>query len=95
VRWVQHNFRPVYDADGHWPGRRGSNRDITGRKMVIEILERQNRTLSFLQEIAQEINGELEISTLLHNIMQLAVDLSRADRGGRFTCLKKTKISSA
>jgi len=28
------------------------------------------------------MNGELEISTLLHNIMQRAVDLSRADRGG-------------
>jgi PAS domain S-box-containing protein len=82
VRWIVHNCRPVYDAEGHWQGRRVSNRDITGRKMIIEILERQNRTLSFLQEIAQEINGELEISTLLHNIMQRAVDLSRADRGG-------------
>jgi PAS domain S-box-containing protein len=50
--------------------------------MVIEVLERQNRTLRFLQEIAQEINGELEIATLLHNIMQRAVDLNRADRGG-------------
>ncbi len=82
VRWIQHNCRPVYDAEGRWQGRRASNRDITGRKMIIEILERQNRTLSFLQEIAQEINGELEIATLLHNIMQRAVDLSRADRGG-------------
>ncbi len=77
-----HNCRPVYDAEGRWQGRRASNRDITGRKMIIEILERQNRTLSFLQEIAQEINGELEIATLLHNIMQRAVDLGRADRGG-------------
>jgi PAS domain S-box-containing protein len=82
VRWIVHNCRPVYDAEGRWQGRRASNRDITGRKMVIEVLERQNRTLNFLQEIAQEINGELEISTLLHNIMQRAVDLSRADRGG-------------
>ncbi len=82
VRWIQHNCQPVYDAEGRWQGRRASNRDITGRKMIIDILERHNRTLSLLQEIAQEINGELEISTLLHNIMQRAVDLSRADRGG-------------
>ena len=82
VRWIMHNCRPVYDAEGRWQGRRASNRDITGRKTIIEILERQNRTLSFLQEITQEINGELEIATLLHNIMQHAVDLGRADRGG-------------
>jgi PAS domain S-box-containing protein len=82
VRWIQHICQPVYDVDGKWQGQRVSNRDITGRKMVVEILEKQNRTLRFIQEIAQEINGELEISALLHNIMQRAVDLSRADRGG-------------
>jgi PAS domain S-box-containing protein len=82
VRWIQHICRPVYDAEGRWQGRRVSNRDITGRKQTEESLERQNRTLSFLQEIAQEIGGELDISTLLHNIMRRAVDLSRADRGG-------------
>jgi PAS domain S-box-containing protein len=82
VRWIQHNCRPVYDAQGRWQGRRASNRDITGRKIIIEILERQNRTLRFLQEIALEIGGELEISFLLHNVMQRAVDMGRADRGG-------------
>jgi len=82
VRWIQHTCRPVYDADGRWQGRRVSNRDITGRKMMIEILERQNRTLHLLQDIHQEINGELELPALLHNIMQRAVDLNRADRGG-------------
>jgi PAS domain S-box-containing protein len=82
VRWIQHICRPVYDAEGRWQGRRISNRDITGPKQAEEALERQNRTLSFLQEIAQEIGGELDIAVLLHNIMQRAVDLNRADRGG-------------
>lgn len=82
VRWIQHICRPVYDTEGRWQGRRASNRDITGRKQAEESLERQNHTLSFLQEIAQEIGGELDISTLMDNIMRRAVDLSRADRGG-------------
>jgi PAS domain S-box-containing protein len=82
VRWIQHICRPVYGADGRWLGRRASNRDITAHKHSEEALERQNRTLRFLQEIALDIGGELEISALLHNIMQHAVDLARADRGG-------------
>lgn len=28
-RWVAHVCQPVYDFDGNWRGRRGSNRDIT------------------------------------------------------------------
>jgi len=44
VRWIQHNCRPVYDAEGRWQGRRVSHRDITGRKLIIDVLERQNRT---------------------------------------------------
>jgi len=30
-RWIEHTCKPVYDADGHFLGRRGSNRDITDR----------------------------------------------------------------
>ena len=30
--WLEHNCRPVYDAEGKYAGRRVSNRDITNRK---------------------------------------------------------------
>ncbi len=33
-RWIEHECQPVYRADGTWLGRRGSNRDITGRKQA-------------------------------------------------------------
>ena len=37
-RWIAHWCQPVYDNDGSWLGRRGSNRDITQRKRAEEEL---------------------------------------------------------
>ncbi len=34
TRWIEHNCQPVYGEDGHYLGRRGSNRDITVRKQA-------------------------------------------------------------
>lgn len=34
VRWMEHVCRPVYDAQGRFRGRRGTNRDITDRKQM-------------------------------------------------------------
>jgi PAS domain S-box-containing protein len=41
--WLEHNCCPVYDLQGKYAGRRGSNRDITGRKRTEAalLLERQ------------------------------------------------------
>ena len=41
--WLEHNCRPVYDAQGKYAGRRSSNRDITDRKRTESalLLERQ------------------------------------------------------
>lgn len=33
-RWINHVCRPVYSRDGRWLGRRGSNRDVTERKVA-------------------------------------------------------------
>ncbi|HNB36351.1 MAG TPA: PAS domain S-box protein [Anaerolineales bacterium] len=38
IRWVNHVCRRVHGADGHWLGRRASNRDITERKQAEEAL---------------------------------------------------------
>jgi hypothetical protein len=39
-RWISHICQPVYDADGNWLGRRGSDRDITGCKRAEERAQR-------------------------------------------------------
>jgi PAS domain S-box-containing protein len=36
VRWLSHDCRPVFDEDGTYLGRRGTNRDITDRKKAEE-----------------------------------------------------------
>jgi|LGOV01.1.fsa_nt_gb PAS domain S-box-containing protein len=33
-RWIDHHCNPVYDEQGHYVGRRSSNRDITERKLA-------------------------------------------------------------
>jgi PAS domain S-box-containing protein len=38
VRWVSHHCRPMFDADGTYLGRRGSNRDITEHRAAEETL---------------------------------------------------------
>ena len=44
-RWLSHYCQPVYDNNGTFLGRRGSNRDITGRKKAEEELKRSNADL--------------------------------------------------
>ncbi len=34
LRWISNTCRPVFDPDGRFMGRRGSNRDITGRVLA-------------------------------------------------------------
>jgi PAS domain S-box-containing protein len=39
-RWIAHHCAPIYDDSGGYLGRRGSNRDITDRKLVEESARR-------------------------------------------------------
>jgi len=38
TRWIHHMCQPIYDDKGRYAGNRGSNRDITERKLAEEIL---------------------------------------------------------
>ncbi|MBU1565729.1 MAG: response regulator [Proteobacteria bacterium] len=51
--WVEHNCTPVYDAEGNYAGRRGSNRDITDRKRV----EKEHQILSEQLQQARKIES--------------------------------------
>ena len=50
LRWIAHQCRPIYDADGTYLGRRGANRDITERKLATE---EQHRIGEALRQSAQ------------------------------------------
>lgn len=80
--FVRESARTIRDADGKALYYEGTVEDITERKQAEIALERHNRTLIFLHEIAVAIGGELDLSSLLHKIMAHAEDLLDADRGG-------------
>ncbi|MCL5958791.1 MAG: ATP-binding protein [Chloroflexi bacterium] len=54
-RWIGHLCQPIYDSEGRFLGRRGSNRDITRRKRVEQDRER------LLAEIQRRV-AELDVT---------------------------------
>ncbi len=49
IHWISHICRPIYDRKGRFAGRRGSNRDITSRKIAqIALFENEKRFHSAL-----------------------------------------------
>jgi len=58
-RWIHHVCQPVFNAGGIFMGRRGSNRDITDRKLMEEKLQFRNILLSTQQEAS--IDGILVV----------------------------------
>jgi PAS domain S-box-containing protein len=53
IRWIHHACQPVFDSDGNYLGHRGSNRDITERKIKEEELRQLNRVLKALSDSNQ------------------------------------------
>ncbi|MCE9647778.1 MAG: diguanylate cyclase [Chloroflexi bacterium] len=53
-RWINHICQPVFDESGNFTGTRGSNRDITERKIAEDNLQQANEQLRLqLSEIEQ------------------------------------------
>ena len=50
VRWMGHFCKPVFDASGTFKGTRGSNKDITARKKIEEMLTTSNQKYKLLSE---------------------------------------------
>ena len=61
-RWLEHVCQPVYGSDGHYLGRRASNRDITERKRAEEVLAEQARQKTVAAErsrLARELHDSV------------------------------------
>ncbi|MBI5032420.1 MAG: PAS domain S-box protein [Chloroflexi bacterium] len=53
-RWIQHVCQPVHDAEGHFRGSRGSNRDITERKRAEQAQMESNAQFRTLFEASPD-----------------------------------------
>lgn len=65
IRWVHHDCQPVFDDQGQFLGTRGSNRDITKRKLTQEALQKSEKRLTaifdFLPDATWAIDKESRI----------------------------------
>ena len=73
-RWLGHVCGPVYDEAGRFLGVRGSNRDITERKLAEEALRRLNRELRALSTCNQVLIRAVDEQTLLNDICRIVCD---------------------
>jgi PAS domain S-box-containing protein len=61
-RWLEHVCQPVYSSNGNYLGRRGSNRDITGRRRAEQALEEQVKERAIAAErsrLARELHDSV------------------------------------
>jgi PAS domain S-box-containing protein len=68
-RWIAHACRPVFDDQGTFLGHRGSNRDVTERKLAQEALQQSEEQLRYLssQLLSAEENERKRIARELHD----------------------------
>ena len=64
-RWIEHICRPVFGEDGHYLGRRISNRDITQKKQVEKEIEDRNQKEKMLTQTIHSM--QLDIARDLHD----------------------------
>jgi PAS domain S-box-containing protein len=83
-RWVRNTPVPHWDPQGKLLSYDGLIRDITERKRAEVALRRRNTELEALYKTSLEINAQPDLSTLLHTIVERAVELLGARMGGLY-----------
>ncbi len=68
-RWIGHACQPVFDDHGNFLGHRGSNRDMTERKLAQEALQQSEEQLRYLssQLLSAEEKERKRIARELHD----------------------------
>ena len=74
VRWLEHVCQPVYGADGHYLGRRASNRDVTERREAEQAMVRARAAAEAASQAKSQFlaNMSHEIRTPMNAILGLA-----------------------
>ncbi|MHB8861201.1 MAG: PAS domain S-box protein [Pirellulaceae bacterium] len=62
VRWIHHRCQPVHDETGRFLGTRGSNRDITQRKLTEELLVQAKAVNAARDQLLAHVSPELGTS---------------------------------
>lgn len=61
IRWMSHSCRPVFDGKGRFMGRRGSNRDVTPRKVAESALKRSEERFYLALEAVSDGIFDLDV----------------------------------
>ncbi len=59
--WLAHVSQPVYDKDGHWAGRRASNRDVTDQKHAEKAVQELGQWRDALLESGNVLVSEQDL----------------------------------
>ncbi len=84
LRWLSHHCIPVFDDQGKYLGRRGSNRDITIRKQALEKLKRYTGQLETLNTVTATLSTSLELEKVLDIILDQLGKVIQFDSGTIF-----------
>ena len=93
TRWIGHLCQPVFDAEGLFLGRRGSNRDITDRKQAEKALQDASENLKFFAySVAHDLKSPaIGIYGLTKRLQKQYKDV--LDEKGRNYCEQILKVS--
>jgi PAS domain S-box-containing protein len=80
--WIQLKTVPLHDDHGRVQGAVGIIQDLTERKRVEVSLEKRTCALQALHQVTKDLGSELKVSAVLRRIMDRAVELLDARRGG-------------
>lgn len=75
VRWIGHACQPVFDANGRYLGKRGSNRDITDRK-------RSESLLLVERDLALALGEAGDVGQVARLSLEAAIAATGLDGGG-------------